>query len=98
MFPLLRARVSINSIVGSTIYLLLLLLLLYCATGFRISHDKALCRVHRPIKSIVQVMPSLRHSPTLNLVHLVFVTARAQLSSDIGLSLAERLWQISCFS
>jgi len=75
------------------IILLLLLLLLYCATGLRISHDKALSRVHRPINSIVRVSPSHRHSPTLKLVHLVFMSARVQLSSDIGLFLVERLWQ-----
>jgi len=52
-----------------------------------------MCNVHRPINSIVRDSPSHRHCPTLNLVHLVFVTARAQLSSDIGLFLAERLLQ-----
>jgi len=53
----------------------------------------ALCRVHKPINSIVRVMPSHRHSPALNRVHLVFMPARVHLSSDIGLFLAERLSQ-----
>jgi len=92
VFPLLRARLSIDVLFFrlSNYYYLLLL---YCATGFLISHDKALCRVHRSINSIVRVCPSHRHSPTLNLVHLVFMSTRAQLSSDIGLFLVERLLQ-----
>jgi len=70
-----------------------IIILLDGATGFRTSHVKALCRVHRPSNSIVRDSQGHRHSPTLNLVHLVFVTAHAQLSSDISLFLVERLWQ-----
>jgi len=38
-------------------------------------------------------MPSHRQSPTLNLVHLVFMSARVHMSSEIGLFLVERLLQ-----
>jgi len=58
--------------------------------GLRISHDWVLRRLH--IDSIVRVMPNHRHAQSdLKLVHLVFMSTRVQLSSDIGLFLAELL-------
>jgi len=91
LFPLLRDCQSIVLLFPlSNYYYYYYIALLH---GLRISHDKALSRVYWPINSIVRVSTSHRHSPTSKLVHLVFMPARVQLSSDIGLFLAERLLQ-----